>query len=390
MQISWKTLGFTAAILTFGACETFVPAPPSQTSVSDETNLSDASNVVVLVASEQAASQLLVNAARRGYQLNTQERLEALDLILLDFQRPRGVSGAIAISDMQNMEPSATAGLDHIYTLQAMQGNAQAAPRIYADTMLAWPTNGCPAIVKIGMIDGALNLDAENFSGAEIVTRDFSGGTPGALDHGTAIADLLVGPGRLANARLYSASVVTASADGQGGAGVYEMISALNWMQTSDVSLVNISLAGPYNRLLDRAISRATSKGMRIIAAVGNDGPDAAPRYPAAFDSVIAVTAIDSAREIYTRAVRGDHVDFSAPGVDVYVRNSEAGAYLSGTSVAAPFVTALIASDRNMAAAKSTNLIRAELSQNSEDLGSTGRDPIFGAGLVRGKEDCNN
>lgn len=256
--------------------------------------------------------------------------------------------------------------------------------------MLAWPDAGCRALTRIGMIDGALDQSDATIAGAEVISKDFSNGAPGAIDHGTAIADLLVGPGRLANARLYSASVVSSVDGSKAAAGVYEMIEALDWMQASDVSLVNISLAGPYNRLLDRAIQRATSKGMIIIAAVGNDGPEAPPRYPAAFGNVIAVTAIDSAREIYAQAVRGAHVDFSAPGVDVFVRTGDTGQYLSGTSVAAPFVTALIASDRALSSARNTRQVREQLSTRIEDLGSAGKDPVFGAGLIRRSEDCSN
>lgn len=389
MQNLLKTACLSSALILLGACEAFIPAPPAGSLVAaDAATLSDSSNVVVLVPSQQSASRLLVNAARRGYQLTSQERLEGLDLILLDFKRPRGVSGAVAIGDMEKMEPSATAGLDHVYTFQAAQGITPSQPRTYAGSMMAWPKTGCPAMTKIGMIDGALNLEAPSLANANIELKDFSGGAPGAVGHGTAIADILVGPGRLSDARLYSASVVINSEDGKSGAGVFEMIRAIDWMQSSGVSLINISLAGPYNKLLDRAVARATSKGLIIIAAVGNDGPDAPPRYPAAFKSVIAVTAIDSAREIYTRAVRGDHVDFAAPGVDVYVQTNDAGIYLSGTSVATPFVTALIASDSILAKARTAVSVRTALSQNSEDLGSAGRDPVFGAGLVRGKNAC--
>jgi len=174
------------------------------------------------------------------------------------------------------------------------------------------------------------------------------------------------------------------------GAGVPELIRALDWMQQSGVSVVNISLAGPYNKLLDSAIQKATSKGMMIIAAVGNDGPQANPQYPAAFDNVIAVTAIDSAREVYADAVRGDHVDFSAPGVDVFVTYGADGKYLSGTSVAAPFVTALVASNASLANAENIETVRKIIEQETVDLGRAGRDPVYGAGLIRAKQTCSS
>ena len=126
--------------------------------------------------------------------------------------------------------------------------------------------------------------------------------------------------------------------DGTQYSGVEPILKALNWMARSDVRVVNISLAGPYNRTLDRGIQRAVDKGMIIVAAVGNDGAQALPLYPAALKDVIAATAVDSDAHIYNLAVQGRHVDIAAPGVEVFVGDEKTGRYVSGTSIAAPFV----------------------------------------------------
>lgn len=391
MQISRTTL--TAAMLAFtlAGCETFAPdAPPAAEIQQDAATLANATNVVVLVRTQQEANRLLVNAARRGYQLNERTDLRNLEMTMLDFERPKGVSGAVAISDMTTMEPGASAGLEHIYKVQGdVISSPAATPRLYAQSMLAWPEDGCKAQIRIGMIDGNVDASSAALQGTRIIKQDFSDGSAGASAHGTAIADLLVGAGRLKEAELYSAAVVNADDARLQGAGVPEVIRAIDWMQGRDVQLVNISLAGPYNALLDRVVQRATSKGMIMIAAVGNDGPDAAPRYPAAFDDVIAVTAIDRARNVYERAVRGDHVDFSAPGVDVFVNNGgEFAQYLSGTSVAAPFVTALIASDASLSSEGNIEALRRLMGSEAVDLGEAGNDPVYGHGLVRSDGHC--
>ena len=81
-----------------------------------------------------------------------------------------------------------------------------------------------------------------------------------------------------------------------------------------------------------------------MIAAAGNDGPRAEPAYPAAYDSVIAVTAVDRSGTIYRRAIRGAHVDLAAQGVEVWTAASVKGArWKTGTSFAAPYVTAAVA-----------------------------------------------
>ncbi len=351
--------------------------------------LSDGSNVIVLVGSEQAANDLFINATRRGYQLNEKTELQALDMFLLDFKRPKGVSGVVAIGDMQSMEPSATAGLDHFFKLQYQEpAQAPVKGQVYANDLVDWPQSGCAAFSSIGIIDGYVEASAPHLSGTEIITKNFSGDVRAATDHGTAIADLLVGPGKLRDTRLYAASVVGTESSVE-GAGVYELILALNWMQLQDVKVVNISLAGPYNRLLEKTIKHAARRGMIIVAAAGNDGPTADPRYPAAFEDVIAVTAVDRSLEVYSQAVRGAHIDFAAPGVDVFVTSLDEGRYLSGTSVAAPFVTALIASAPFTKTSDRIVDVRKNISHSTQDIGPAGPDPIFGQGLPKRTWDCS-
>ena len=148
--------------------------------------------------------------------------------------------------------------------------------------------------------------------------------------------------------------------------------------------LVNVSLAGPYNKILDRGLAAAAERGMVVVAAAGNDGDAAPPRYPAAFDYAIAVTAVDAALEPYDRAPRGEHIDVAAPGVDVFV---PAGGYMTGTSVAAPFVTAAIAADPEAVGLGPLD-VRRHLLAAARDLGPAGRDATFGAGLATAPPGC--
>ncbi|MEO1474976.1 MAG: S8 family serine peptidase [Pseudomonadota bacterium] len=376
--------------LALVACQTLSEPPPSL-AYQNGAELADSTNVVVLVESEQAANTLLINAARRGYQLSEKIELASLDLIMMNFQRPPGVSGDIAIADMKAAEPSATVGVEHLFTIQSNETSdiAAAAPRLYAEALLDWPQSGCRSQIAIGIIDGDVDVSSSQLANVDIEKRNFSNGRPAAEPHGTAIANLLVGPGRLHGEKLYAATVVSDNRETP-GAGVREIIQALNWMLEADVKLVNISLAGPYNALLDQAIRRATNRGLVIVAAAGNDGPDAEPQYPAAFSNVIAVTAVDRALEIYNRAVQGDHIDFSAPGVDVFVNEGQSTTYLSGTSVAAPFVTALIASAPFMSSNQEVGTVRELVSGSSVDLGATGPDPVFGRGLAKRTWTCSD
>jgi hypothetical protein len=118
-----------------------------------------------------------------------------------------------------------------------------------------------------------------------------------------------------------------------------------------------------------------------IVAAAGNGGPVADPMYPAAYDSVIAVTAVDSDGKVFRLANRGSYLDLAAPGVDL--QHAQAGGGYtasSGTSFAVPFAATAAARIRALEPSKD---VREILNTSAEDVGPVGRDDIYGYGLLR-------
>ena len=207
--------------------------------------------------------------------------------------------------------------------------------------------------------------------------------------HGTAVAALLVGrsdgrtPGLLPNAQLIAVDAFRDAGRAGDLAEAYDLIRALDLLAKRDVSVINLSLAGPGNLLLERTVTLLTDRGVTLVAAVGNDGPRAEPLYPAAYAPVVAVTAIDRSKRPYRRAVRGDHVDLAAPGVSVWTAASVKGARAkSGTSFAAPFVAAAAAILKAANPQMPSSEIAEMLARSAEDLGEPGKDPIFGWGLL--------
>ena len=378
-------------------CETYNLERPQETlKVQRQTELINRSEVIAVVNSVDIATDLEQKAARWGYDLKRKEVLEGLDLYLLTFDCPPGIDPHIASVELQKLQPLSTVEANHKYTLQSaitdMPYLEKITPRKYANPLIEWPADGCEALFNIGIIDGGVNSDTLIAdSSAEIKSRRFISGERGldAERHGTAIAEILVGNGRLKNAKLYDASVVSEDETGVQYSGVEPILKALDWMVRSNVRVVNISLAGPYNRTLDRGIQRASDKGVIIVAAVGNEGVQSSPLYPAALEDVIAATAVDSDANIYDKAVRGRHVDIAAPGVDVFVGDDKTGRYVSGTSIAAPFVVAKIASDPRYMNVKSTQQIRDILLAETVDLGVSGPDTVYGAGLIQANKNCH-
>ena len=147
--------------------------------------------------------------------------------------------------------------------------------------------------------------------------------------------------GAAVGAELYSADVYCGLAT---GGAVDAVADAFAWMSRERVPVINISLVGPANGLLEQLIRLVTARGHIVVAAVGNDGPGAPPLYPAAYPAVVAVTGVDAHRRVLVEACRGKHVDFAAPGADMAAAGLDAEfALVRGTSFAAPIAAGLFA-----------------------------------------------
>lgn len=309
-----------------------------------------------------------------------------LGLSLLRFRVPDPLNSRDALR--QVLPSSLVDRLDrnHIYSPQAsasgelLEHHSEQAPL-------------CDQPVAIGMVDTAIQTDHPAFASSTIIERGFVGQESGtALNepsgHGTAVAGLLVGtqeklPARLPQATLYNASVFYARNQYAQGATMMHLVRALDWLLKEDVSLINMSLAGPDNRVLAAVIAKVIDQGKAIVAAAGNEGPAAPPLYPAAYPQVISATAVDEDARVYRWANRGEHVDFAAYGVSVLTaRGGGDFGRESGTSMAAPIVSAFLACELLANRGRVSEAIKA-LAGKAEDLGEAGRDPVFGYGLLR-------
>lgn len=249
----------------------------------------------------------------------------------------------------------------------------------------------CGRNVTIGMIDSGINNSHETFRGAALDVLRIAPGrmSPARSVHGTAVAALLVGdpasrsPGLVPGARLVAVDAFHSAGDDE-RTDLFTLVEALGHLAQEGVQVINLSLAGPHNLVLEHVIDRLTREmNIVVVAAVGNDGPTAGPAYPAGYPRVLAVTAVDRTGALYAQAIRGPHVDIAAPGVEVWTAASVKGArWKTGTSFAAPFVTAAAAILRETRPGLSVEEIAVELQRRARDLGPPGIDPEFGAGLL--------
>lgn len=344
-------------------------------------DVADAREIIVLA--KPPAGSVIRDIEQLGYVLKSSEPLRAVNDTLLVFTIPEGRTIADAIAEIEAASPGVTAGANHLYRTQA---TGEAEGRFYANALINWRAQGCTALQPVGLIDAGVPDSYLRAAQGRLRQRSFVGGLSPA-QHGTNMADLLIGPGRLSAGRVFSANVVDPGTPGGDGASVTAILRAMEWLSSERVGLVNISLAGPRNKLLDRAMGQAAENGMVFVAAAGNAGPDAPAQFPAAFPFVMAVTAIDRDTKIYRNAVRGAQIDLAAPGVDILLGGPESLRVISGTSAAAPFVTGAIAADPELQGLR-VDQIRQRLTARARDLGRPGRDRIFGAGLVSAPDRC--
>lgn len=142
--------------------------------------------------------------------------------------------------------------------------------------------------------------------------------------------------------------------------------------------VINVSLGGPdSNTSLQTSVRNAVASGRIVVAASGNEGTSAL-KYPAALTGVVAVGAVGPDMRLWSKSNTGGHISLVAPGDGLRIM----GVTLSGTSFAAPQVSAIAAALVASHPSNSNVKIIDALQRSAIDLGPVGRDNQYGYGLV--------
>lgn len=316
---------------------------------------------------------------------------------------PQGVTEEAARDRVRALNTGAEADFNHYYRMEQAKDAASCnGPHCGDRALIGWDfdearLDACLGDVSIGIIDTGLNEAHETFSDASMAVHRLTPdkAAPSRAVHGTAVAALLVGgqdsrsPGLVPAAPVIAVDVFHRKG-GDERADAFSLIEGIFYLAGQGVDVVNLSLSGPENTELEQAMTALDqTHNIIAIAATGNDGARTGPRYPAAYDQVIAVTAVDRNRRVYRRAGGGAHVDFAAPGVDVWTAASVSGARgKTGTSFAVPFVSAVVAALRGQNPDLTAAEARAILARDAVDLGRPGRDDTYGHGLISARAIC--
>jgi subtilisin family serine protease len=193
-------------------------------------------------------------------------------------------------------------------------------------------------------------------------------------------------PGLAIGARLIAIDAFHKDASGQDVTDAFDFARALDRVQALNARVLNLSIAGPDHPVVARLIAVLNTSGVIIVAAAGNDGPRARPLYPAAYPGVIGVTAVHPDGAAWRGAARGEQVDVAATGVNLVLAGPDGGvATFTGTSFAAPIVSAILAGEAGLTDGASAV---ERLSKLARDAGASGRDERFGYGILEPARAC--
>lgn len=332
----------------------------------------------VLVTVEGDGAVVSDLAASFGLEIRSQRVSTLLGATVVRFGIPDGRPVGVVLAQLVGDSRTQGSVPNHIYNLQQAAGAQN-----YAFQRIALkPDSANGENVRIAVIDTA--IDETHPALKDVVVGIFDA-MPGVevtvRDHGTSIAGLISGvgdlPGMAPGSKIYHARAF------EGGRSTMDIIlAALDWAASQEVRIINMSFVGPNNAFLEAACAAARQRDMVLVAAAGNNGPKAPYGYPAAYDSVIAVTATDDKDELMQQANRGPYVFVSAPGVNMMAPVGGGQDLVTGTSFAAAIVSGAIANLIHNQPDRSADWIEQALSATAKDLGEAGRDADYGYGLL--------
>ena len=291
---------------------------------------------------------------------------------------------ARALARLEAADSGGVYDFNHIYL---ESGVAIAARSVGRQTLRAEEGTGGGVAVRatrVGLIDSGIDPAHEVFQGVPLHQHGCAGRVV-PDEHGTAVASVLVGRaasfhGAAPGSELYAADVYCGLPT---GGAVDAVAEGLSWLIQEGVPVINVSLAGPANRVLEGVVRRALAGGHLLVAAVGNDGPAAPPLFPAAWPGVVGVTGVDARRQVLVEAERGPQVKFAAPAAQMAAARLPTGYTLvRGTSFAAPIVAGLLALDLAAPDKEAADRAVAALARDAIPLGSSRPNTVYGFGLV--------
>ncbi|MEW9699817.1 S8 family serine peptidase [Paenibacillus sp. SI8] len=263
----------------------------------------------------------------------------------------------------------------------------------------AWSNGYTGKGVKVAVLDTGIDTQHEDLDvagGASFV--DYTASYNDDSGHGTHVAGIIgaknndVGVvGGAPDADLYAVKVLDSTGKGY----LSDVIAGIDWAVENKMDIVNMSIATSVDSpALHHAVDQAYASGLLLVAAAGNtgntDGSGDTIQYPAKYSSVIAVGAVDQNNKRAISSSAGNELEIMAPGIEINSTFKSNGyKSLSGTSMAAPFVSSELALLKEEYHAYSNTQLRNVLDTHVTDAGVIGRDSLYGFGILNLEKDTD-
>jgi len=238
--------------------------------------------------------------------------------------------------------------------------------------------------VKVAILDTGIGVhdDLAIAGGVSFVDNNYFDSN----GHGTSVAGVIAAllnneglAGVSPDVSLYSVKIMQSSTGDLSNA-----IAGIELAIDNNISIVSMSFGfNSYSQIFKEVLQEAYNKDILLIAASGNNGQDNI-LYPAKYDTVIAVGAVDSNDNLASFSSYGFEQELVAPGVDINSTSLNNQYFISsGTSLAAPHVAGVASLIKSFNKSLTNEQIRAKLRNDALDLGTIGKDDLYGYGMVQ-------
>lgn len=395
LHIIWRSLLFVLALtLLIAPRPAVAQAPSAAAAASDETR----QIVLIQFAPDTSEEQRLARiAALGGELLNWMPQIQVAEVQVSLPAAQIATASALpaAAPEVTFIEPDLPVTGVAISNDPAFASPATSYGFTQIQVPTAWRITTGSQQVVIAVLDSGVKLDHPELAGKLTAGYDFVNRDETPDDdsgHGTHVAGLIGAAinngqglaGVCPGCRIMPVKVLNADNLGTWG----NLARGILFATDNGARIINLSLGSIYpSQTLDAAIAYARQHDVLVVAAAGNTGQQQ-PFYPAALEGVIAVGATNAQDEWWALSNYGDFIDLTAPGDLIYstfhqLDNAYSGyTYMSGTSMATPFVSGLAGLVLSIYPQFSAGDVTAALMTGADDLGTSGRDLYFGQGRI--------
>ncbi|MGG4012815.1 S8 family peptidase [Bacillus smithii] len=255
----------------------------------------------------------------------------------------------------------------------------------------AWENGVTGKGVKIAVIDTGIAPHSDLNIAGGVSTVDYTSSYKDDNGHGTHVAGIIgakrngIGIAGVApDAQIYAVKAL----DKNGNGNLQDIAEALDWAIANKMDIINMSFGtSTDSKILHDLVDKAYKSGILLVAAGGNNGNSSGTgdtvEYPAKYNSVVAVSSLNSNKNRSVFSATGPEIEVSAPGeniVSTYLNGEYAVG--SGTSMAAPHVAGMLALLKQLHPNELNSQLRAEAEKEAMDLGKKGKDDWYGYGMV--------